>query len=143
MSNSETKYQHGDWLYNLILGKAEKYWEVQKRISNEHGKYVLIAERSSERDGHYTGDVVQSWIRDKEGLREISLNEHAKHTDKIHNSDIYPFILMQFYIFPDRQCVIIGTQEASRSGSGGEFIVQVNEGKAKLEPDVHGSFWVS
>jgi hypothetical protein len=130
-----------DWLYDLIFLEAERLWKWCTP-DKDHWQYVLIEELPNEMTGHPIGDPVRSWIRDKNGLREIPLNEHKNLVKKIQER-IFPFILMSFYIFPDRQHVIVGHQEANTSGSGSQYAVQGSGRDAKLIPDEHGSAWVS
>src|SRR5262249_41675065 len=92
-----------DWLYSLILQKADTAWEwCQSVPGRDVWKYVVVEEYSSADDSMCQGDVVRAWVRDEDGLRQISLEEHAEHQGKLDGKDIYPFVLVHFHVHPDR-----------------------------------------
>jgi hypothetical protein len=132
-----------DWLYGLVLRNAERWWEWCSRVPDRKvWRYVLIEEWSSAKDSMCRGKVVRSWIRDAEGLREISLEEYKQHKRKIHRR-IYPFIIMEFHIQPNRKHVVLGNRQASTAGRGSRYLVEGEGDQAELIPDPTGSSWVS
>jgi hypothetical protein len=105
-------------------------------------QYVLIEEWSSNNASMCSGKVVRAWIRDAEGLREISLQEYKQRKRTIHGR-IYPFVLMAFHIQADRQRVVLGSRQASTAGRGSRYLVEGEGEGANLTPDPTGGFWVS
>lgn len=139
-----------DWLYLLVLRDAEETWAHRKRemqmIDNAdesaHWKYVLVEEYGSSEDSMCRGDVLRAWTVDDNGLAEIPLDEHVLHIQEIEQR-IYPFILMQFHIHPNRKNVVLGHVEASTAGSGCVYRVQGHGSNAQLLSDESFGFWVS
>lgn len=137
-----TIYWQSDPLYKLILHKAEELWRWCKP-DDQYSQYVLIEETSDEYEGIPAGNTIRSWIRDTNGVREISKRELAQHIEKIEDS-YSPFIRMTFYVFPDREHVSIGESTRGRSGMGVQYVVRRYNDIAKLEPDPDGtsSGWI-
>jgi len=132
-----------DWLYTLVLRNAENSWEWCSRAPDgKLCRYVLIEEWSSASDSRCRGKVVRAWIRDAEGLRAISLEEYKQHKRTIRGR-IYPFVIMEFHIQPDRKRVVLGDRQASTAGRGCRYLVAGEGDQAKLISDPTGGFWVS
>ena len=128
-----------DWLYKLILIKADGYWKWCKP-DDKSCQYVLVEETSTVYRGIPVGDTIRSWIRDANGLREISAKEYAKHIEKI-DDRFFPFIRMTFYIFPDREHVSIGESSSGSYGAGRKYIVRRHNDTAQLEPGPDDTRW--
>jgi hypothetical protein len=130
-----------DWLYLLILAEAENEW----RLCNCDGshRYVVIEEWSSAEHGaHCRGQLLRAWIRDTGGLREVSMDEHQQHIDKI-DGLIFPFVILKFHVPPVRRRVVIEHHRGSRMGSGSSFRVCGQGQKAQLVFDPTAGAWIS
>lgn len=142
-ANAPLSDWRNDWLYTLLLGKAEEHWDFCLRSPDKKlCQYVLIAECASASERQCGNDVVRAWIRDVAGLREITVKEFRKHKSRIRGR-IYPFVLMDFHIEPNRVRVVLGVRMASTAGFGGRFLVQGNGDRAELVDDPMGGPWVS
>ena len=126
-----------DWqsdpLYKLILQQAEELWKNCKPGIVDWYQYVLVAEKITEHSGYCIGDTTRAWIRDSNGLREISVEEHIHHIAKV-TDDFYPFILMEFYIFPERERVIIQRRGSNKDARGMQLSIQRAGKNIKLVP---------
>src|SRR5262245_20679107 len=133
-----------DWLYALVLREADPDWEWCCRVPDGNfWRYVLIEEWSSANDySMCCGKVVRAWVRDADGLREITIDEYKQHKRKIRGR-IYPFVIMAFHISADRQRVVLGHRQASTAGTGCRYIVQGQGEGAKLETDPTSGSWIS
>ena len=133
-----------DWLYALVLRQAEEAWAQCNRDPDRwEWKYVLIEEYPEARGASCRGDVVRAWIRDAGGLREITLAEDERLTADILQYPVFPFILLEFHILPDRQRVAIGHRRAGMGGRGWRYLVRGEGAEAALEDDPSGGFWRS
>ena len=128
-----------DGLYQLILQQAEELWKHCKPGKVDWHQYVLIAEKITEHAGYCIGETVHAWIRDSNGLREISVEEHLHHITKITDHS-FPFILMEFYIFPTRERVIIQNRGSTRNARGMQCKIQSDGKTIKLIPDPNTSW---
>jgi len=132
-----------DWLYALVLREAERDWEWCGQVSDgDVWRYVLVEEWSSANHSKCDGRVVRAWVRDVEGLREIGLDDHKRHRRRIRGR-IYPFVIMEFHIYPDRARVALGHRQANTAGAGCRFLVQGEGTEAELEYDPAGGGWRS
>ena len=132
-----------DWLYRLIFQEAEDNWEMCERNKNsDYWQYVLIEEWSSADGAHCRGELLQLWLRDAQGLRQIPLESRKEHQRKI-KSRIFPFILISFHIHPDRTRVVFCHREANTSGMGRRYMVIGDHDNATLEVVPSGGFWRS
>jgi hypothetical protein len=139
-----------DWLYLLILREAEEQWTRYRPVPDaDYWQYVLVEEFSSSEGSRCAGHVLRAWKRDEIGLRKISLKEHKQHERKLEiwqrkrDSRFFPYILVVFHVFPDRQRVVKGFHHANTAGKGGCYLVRGDGTSAKLIPDPDGGFWVS
>jgi hypothetical protein len=134
---------HSDWLYQLVFREVEDAWKWCRRVPNSKAwQYVLVEEWSAARDSMCSGRLVRAWVRDSDGLREISLEEHKQHKRKIH-SRIYPFVIVSFHIRPDRRKVVLGRREANTAGRGCGYLVEGEGETARLVRDPAAGFWIS
>ena len=125
-----------DWLYCVILREAEKAWDWCQTVpGRDVWKYVLVEEYWSGDDSRCRGDVIRAWVRDEGGLRQISLAEHGEHQRKLEGKDIYPFIMVQFHVHPDRKHVVIGQSQAMLAGSGTGYLIEGSGREARLCPE--------
>jgi hypothetical protein len=132
-----------DWLYALVLREAEADWEWCNLLPDRDvWRYVLIEEWSSAHGSMCEGKLVRAWVRDSDGLRQISLNEHKRHKRRIRGR-IFPFVMMMFHIQPDRTRVVLGHRQANTAGTGCRYLVQGEGVEAKLEFDPSGGGWIS
>ena len=132
-----------DWLYTLVLREADSAWQWCNQVpERDFWRYVLVEEWSSASGAHCGGEVVRAWIRDGEGLREITMAEYEQQKRRIRGR-MYPFILVQFHIEPERTRVILGRREASTAGTGHRYLVRGEGDKASLEGDPTGGAWTS
>jgi hypothetical protein len=133
-----------DWLYALVLRQADEAWGRCNRDPDRFGRrYVLIEEWPGGRYTSSRGEVVRAWVRDEGGLRVIALPEHERLTFEIDRYPLYPSILMEFHILPDRRRVELGFREAALSGRGRVYLVRGEGENATLESDPAGWFWKS
>jgi hypothetical protein len=132
-----------DWVYKLIFEQAETAWKhCEINHDPDIWQYILIEEWSSSKDGVCKGTVLRLWVRDAKGLREVPVQSHAKHLSKI-KARIFPFIIVEFHIYPDKSGVVVGQQEANTAGHGGSYLIHGGPEKAELVPDPSGGFWIS
>ena len=139
-----------DWLYSLVFRDAEDTWACRKREmqmmddvdESPYWQYVLVEEYGDSEDSMCRGDVLRAWTVDDCGLCEIPLDEHALHLREIKDR-IYPFILIQFHIHPNRKNVVLGHSEASTAGFGSVYRVQRCGTNAQLVPNESFGFWRS
>ena len=132
-----------DWLYALVLREAERDWQWCSRVPDRDvWRYVLIEEWSSANDSTCRGKVVRDWVRDGDGRREIGLDEYKQHKRRIRGR-IYPFVIMEFHIQPNRERVVLGHRQASTAGTGCRYLVEGQRDEAKLERDPTGGAWIS
>jgi hypothetical protein len=133
-----------DWLYALVLQRAEGYLDrCNIDPDRDAWKYVLIEEYPEAQGSRCQGDVVRAWVRDESGLREIALEEDAQLTFELEQYSIYPFILVMFHILPDRRRVVFGFMQGSRGGAGWRDLVQGEGEEATLDSDPSGGLWMS
>jgi len=128
-----------DSLYRLILQQAEELWKNCKPGLVDWYQYVLIAEKITEHAGYCIGDTIHAWIRDSNGLREISVEEHIHHIARV-TDDVFPFILMEFYVFPNRERVIIQRRGSNKDARGLQLTIQREGKNIKLIPDFNTSW---
>jgi len=125
-----------DWLYDLIFEKVERSWqicELSKRT--QRWSYVLVEEYRTEIDG---GSVLsRSWIRDKEGLREITLEEHCVHKRKMFEELLYPFILFSFRADSQRGLLLLNEAGDQTCGFGAVYRIEGYGEEASLEPETN------
>ena len=50
------------------------------------------------------GEILRNWVRDENGLLEITATEYQKHRKKA-KGRWYPFIVISFHIYQDRKKV--------------------------------------
>lgn len=135
-------YQN-DWLYSLIFAYADRSWHASHRSTNTLDRqHLLISEWSDAADAHCRGETVRTWIRDDDGLNEISLNQYEQCT-KRNNAIVFRFILTRFHISSNRKHVVYNQNETPRSGSGCRFIVEGKGSSAKLITDETAGMWIS
>jgi hypothetical protein len=148
-TSSEMPEWRGDWLYALILRQCEEYWGRCNLFPDEDWwRYVLIEEWSDAEKAWCRGEVVRAWVRDAQGLREITLRELRRHIRLIRprrliHCRFFPFILVRFHIHGDRQRVALGFLEAGTAGGGWTFLVRGEGESAELEWDQSGGAWTS
>lgn len=130
-----------DGIYQLVLQKVEKTWLDWCKPDAKFWRYVLVEEYSLATRSH-SGNMVRGWVRDENGLREISLEEYKQHRRKIHGR-IFPFVLVSFHIHANRQRITIKTLQASTADTGGEYLIEGEGDAAKLVFDPEGGFWIS
>ena len=151
-SESVATWQN-DWLYALVLRKAQPRWEQgdhvpeeerEERRKGEKTEDYLIGEWSSAEVelGMCRGTVVRAWMRDQDGLRQISLEEYEQHRAKIGGLR-FPFVLMQFHILSNRERVVLGKTRGMLAGWGRTYLVVEHGDNASLEPDPAGGAWIS
>ncbi len=132
-----------DWLYALVLGEAGRYWSWCKPDPTSGGwRYVLIEEWSSYSRASCRGKMFRAWIRDADGLREITLDEYKQYK-RTNRSGSYPYVLVRFHILPDRDRVVLGMHTGNRSGRGARYLVEGEGDEAKLTIDPTGGIWMS
>lgn len=132
-----------DWLYALVLRQAEQNWEWCRRARDRDvWQYVLVGEWSSADGAMCHGEVVRAWVRDAEGLREITPGEYGRHLQRVRGRT-YPFVLVSFHIHSDRQRVALGMHAATTAGGGCRYLVHGKVAAATLEPDPQGGAWRS
>jgi hypothetical protein len=94
-----------DWLYAMIFREVDKNWdEIRQPPSRPNAitwSYILVEEWSSAEGPECKGTLQKVWIRNEDGLHEITGEEHAEHKRKIQSS-IFPFVTMSFHIHSDR-----------------------------------------
>ena len=88
------------------------------------------------------GDVLRAWTVDDDGVVEISLEEDALHHQEIRGR-MFPFVLMQFHIHPNRKHVVLGYLEATTAGWGCVYRVIGRGLDAELAPDDGCGSWIS
>jgi hypothetical protein len=91
---------------------------------------------------HARRKLLRAWMRDANGVRAITLEEHKQHKRTIHGR-IYPFVIMSFQIESDRRRVEIGHQHANTAGYGRTYLVRGEGAGATLEVDPTGAQWIS
>jgi len=132
-----------DWLYALVFRRVEQNWESCSRVRDRDvWQYVLVGEWSTADKVMCRGEVVRAWVRDEDGLREVTPDEYGRHKRRIRGR-IYPFVLVSFHIHPDRQRVVFGVRQASTAGIGGQYLVRGEGETGELEADPEGGFWRS
>lgn len=137
----------GDWLYELVFRDAHKSWsEIQQvrqlRLYSAGCNFVLIEEYGESDDSFCAGSVLRAWTLDANGLNEIPLDEHAVYLKEARR-EIYPFELIQFHIHRNRQRVVLGSIQGSRSGTGSVYKVEGEPSDARLVPDDEYGAWRS
>jgi hypothetical protein len=118
----------GDWIYELVFRNAYKSWsEIQQTrqlLAESAGcNFVLIEEYGESDDSFCAGSVLRAWTLDPDGLNAIPLDEHALYLKEV-GRGIYPFELIQFHIHRNRQHVVLGSIQGSRSGTGSVYRVE-------------------
>lgn len=132
-----------DWLYALVFAHADGSWHMCcGSVSKVHWQYLLISEWSSAEDAHCRGEIVRAWVRNDDGLKEISLDQYEQHSKRI-SGPLFPFIFIRFHISSNRKHVVYNENEASRSGSGCRYIVDGEGASAKLLVDETAGMWIS
>jgi len=135
-----------DWLYALVLYKAEDLWQQWRNPARDPdiAAYVLVEEWSSRQGIRCSGELAHVWVRDADGLREITVIEREQHRQKLFPPrPINPFVLLQFYVEPDRQSILYVLTFGIRAASGGWYKVQGAGQQARLEPDMTRGMWIS
>ena len=130
---------HGDQPLGAIRATVD-------RLFAEHHyrpPFVLVEQWSTADDEHFAcrmpgALVVAAWVRDDEGFRPITeaerLERHARHPKP------FAFTLVQFFIEPDRQHVVMAVVFSPRAASGGRYRVASGPGG----PVLHGDFsWIA
>jgi hypothetical protein len=69
-----------DWLYSLVFKELENHWSMPiKPTAPDDISYVLFEEWSADDGGDCTGVVIRAWVRDENGVNEITLQEHSEY----------------------------------------------------------------
>ncbi len=125
-----------DWLYELIFEKVERNWkicELSKRT--QRWSYVLAEEYRTTNTGESV--VTRAWIRDVDGLREISLEEHFSHKRIMFREILYPFILFSFRVDSRHGRFLLNEAGDQSCGFGAAYRIEGMGEEASLEPETN------
>ena len=122
-----------DWLYRLVLSQTGPRWN----------KPALVDEYDSAEGCHCRGRVVRSWFADASGLRRLTADERKELRLRLRGKSVYPYVVHQFHISPDRRRVVLCHVAGPRAGTGMGYFVDGDGPDARLVPDMAAGAWRS
>ncbi len=129
------------WLRDLVFREIERKWEHAQSKKGGDDRYLLIAECSGKWTGMFHGLIVRAWIRDHDGLRQISIREYQRHVQRTRQGEPWPLVLVSFNFDNAQRKVALSYIQAGRLGHGDEYDVVGNDKDAKLVKNSrHGGF---
>src|SRR4051812_26377400 len=111
MMNTQIPNQHSplpewktDWLYALVFKELDSWCSCA-----DPEYFYLIAEHDADNGSQCTGSIIRAWLRDQDGMKEISIDEHLALKKLRHDESRFRYeCLAHFHIQPDRQHIVYG-----------------------------------
>ena len=128
--------------YLAVFAKIEAWLDDEEKLPGDSFLGFLVEEHREGKSGMGVGKPVRYWLRDKNGLRQISRTERGE-LGRLNARVIYALPIVNFSIEPDGKRVHLGARFASRGGRGGVYFVRTRDDRPVLEPDPKGGFWIS